>query len=323
LLERTSRDITHSGDLDAEAKQWDRLLRGEIKNYVLENRDVRKDGGLAWGRLTVSLVQKKSKEPDWIVTVLEDITAHKKATSERIQLRNELAHVQRISTMNQLSSALAHELNQPLGAILNNASTAQILISKPKGEDTEFGEILADIITDATRAGEIIRKIRTIVKKEQPKFKQWNLNLLIDEVVELYRNVFNIEKISIILDLQTDLVFTRADRIHIQQVLLNLINNANEAMSESSSKILKIRSTIQPPDMIIVSISDSGTGIDEAKKDKLFEPFFTMKRDGLGIGLRICRSIVEEHGGRIWVENNPDAGATFSFSLKVYGRGSG
>ena len=323
LLERTYRDITHSGDFDADAKQWGRLLRGEIKNYVLENRYVRKDGGLAWGRLTVSLVRKKSGEPDWIITVLEDITAHKEAESERIQLRNELAHVQRISTINQLSSALAHELNQPLGAILNNASTAQILISKAKVEDTEFGEILADIITDATRAGEIIRRIRAIVKKEQTKFEQWNLNLLIEEVVELYRNVFNIEKISIVLDLQTDFLPIRADRIHIQQVLLNLINNANEAMSESSTKILKIRTTIQPPDMIIVSISDSGTGIDEAKKDKLFEPFFSMKRDGLGIGLRICRSIVEEHGGRIWVENNPDAGTTFSFSLKVYGGGSG
>lgn len=319
LLEFTDRDITHSDDLDADAKQINRLLRGEIRTYVLEKRYVRKDGGLVWARLTASLVRKESGEPDWLVTIIEDITARKEAASERIQLRNELAHVQRMSSMGLLSSALAHELNQSLGAILNNASTAQILISKPKGGDTEFGDILADIITDAMHAGEVIRKIRAIVKKEQTKFEQWNLNLLIEEVVELYRNVFNLEKISILLDLQTDFVHIKADRVQLQQVLMNLINNANEAMGESFSKKLKIRSTMQSPDMIIVSVSDSGTGIDEANKDKLFEPFFTTKKDGLGIGLRICRSIIEEHGGRIWVENNPDAGATFSFSLKVNG----
>ena len=246
-----------------------------------------------------------------------------KSEIERIQLRNELAHVQRVSTMGLLSSALAHELNQPLGAILNNASTAQILISKAKGGGTVFGDILSDIITDTMRAGEVIRKIRAIVKKEQTRFEQWDLNLLIEEVVELYRNVFNIEKISIVLDLQKDIVPIRADRVKLQQVLMNLINNANEAMRKSSSKKLTIRSTMQSPDMIIVSISDSGTGIDEAKKDKLFEPFFTTKKDGLGIGLRICRSIIEEHGGRIWVENNPDTGATISFSLKVKGGKSG
>lgn len=245
---------------------------------------------------------------------MQDITGNKQAESERIQLRNELAHVQRVSTMGQLSSALAHELSQPLGAILNNASTAQILSSKLDGGDTELGEILADIIPDAMRASEVIRKIRGIVKKEETKFEPLNLNVLIEEVVELYRNVFNIEKILILLDLQPDLVPIRGDRVRLQQVLMNLINNASEAMRQRSSKTLKIRSTMQSPDMIIVSVSDSGTGIDEAKKDELFEPFFTMKKDGLGMGLRICRSIIEDHGGRIWVENNPDAGATFSFS---------
>jgi len=323
LLERSFRDITHPDDLDADVKQRGRLLRGEVGTYTLEKRYVRKDGRLVWGSLTASLVRKESGEPEWLVTVVEDITERKEAERERVQLRNELAHVQRVSTMGQLSSTLAHELNQPLGAILNNASTAQILISKLKGRETEFGEILADIIADATRASEIIRKVRGIVKKERKKFEQCNLNLLIEEVVELYRNVFNIEKISIFLDLQKDVVPVRADRVQLQQVLMNLINNAGEAMRESSSKTLKVRSTMPSQDTITVSVSDSGTGIDEARKDKLFEPFFTTKEEGLGMGLRICRSIIEEHGGRIWVENNPKAGATFFFSLRAYGGGSG
>jgi PAS domain S-box-containing protein len=325
LLERTFRDITHPEDLDADIKHRDRLLRGEIRSYVLEKRYVRKDGDIVWGSLSAALVRKESGEPQWLVTVVEDITERKEAERERIQLYNELAHVQRVSTMGQFSSTLAHELNQPLGAILNNASTAQILISKlkGKGEETEFGDILADIIADATRAGEVIRKVRGIVRKEWMKFEQCNLNLLIEDVVTLYRNVFNVEKISIFLDLQKDVVPVRADRVQLQQVLMNLINNASEAMRGSPSKTLEIRSTMHSPDTITVSVSDSGPGIDEARKDKVFEPFFTTKDEGLGMGLRICRSIIEQHGGLIWVENNPESGATFFFSLRADGGGSG
>jgi two-component system sensor kinase FixL len=220
-------------------------------------------------------------------------------------------------TTSKLSGSLAHEINQPLGAILNNASTAQIISAKADGENTELEEILEDIIADAWRAGQVIRKIRGIVKKEEAKFEQRNLNVLIGEVIELYQNTLNIEKISVLLDLQPDLVPIRGDRVRLQQVLMNLVTNALEVMRKRSSKTLKIRSAMQSPDMIIVSVSDSGTGIDDAKKDKMFEPFFTTKKDGLGMGLRICQSIIEEHGGRIWVENNPDAGATFSFSLKA------
>ena len=161
-----------------------------------------------------------------------------------------------------------------------------------------------------------------MVKKEPAKFEPLNLNVLIGEVVDLYRNVFSIEKITIFLDLQPDLAPIGGDRVQLQQVLMNLINNAGEAMRENSSKTLRIRSTMQSPDIVTVSVSDSGRGVDETKKDKFFEPFFTTKEEGLGMGLRICRSIIEEHGGRIWMANNPDAGATFSFSLKVYGGGS-
>jgi PAS domain S-box-containing protein len=316
LMARPFFDFIHPDDLQR-TQEVVSVQRLQHKVIHFENRYRCKDGTYTWLDWSSVPVGKM------IYAAARDITDRKESEIERIQLRNELAHVQRVSTMGLLSSALAHELNQPLGAILNNASTAQILISKAKGGGTVFGDILSDIITDTMRAGEVIRKIRAIVKKEQTRFEQWDLNLLIEEVVELYRNVFNIEKISIVLDLQKDVVPIRADRVQLQQVLMNLINNANEAMRKSSSKKITIRSTMQSPDMIIVSISDSGTGIDEAKKDKLFEPFFTTKKDGLGIGLRICRSIIEEHGGRIWVENNPDAGATISFSLKVKGGKSG
>jgi len=312
LMARPFFDFIHPDDL-LRTQEIVSVQRLQHKVIHFENRYRCKDGTYTWLDWSSVPVGKM------IYAAARDITDRKESEAERIQLRNELAHVQRVSTISLLSSSLAHELNQPLGAILNNASTAQILISKSKGGDTEFEDILADIINDAMRAGEVIRKIRAIVKKEQTKSEQLDLNLLIQEVVELYRNVFNIEKISIVLDLQSDLIPIRRDRVQLQQVLMNLINNASEAMRESSSKKLTIRTTMQSPDMIIVSVSDSGTGIDEAKKNKLFEPFFTTKKDGLGMGLRICRAIIDAHGGRIWGENNPDAGATFSFSFKVKG----
>jgi C4-dicarboxylate-specific signal transduction histidine kinase len=264
-----------------------------------------------WGQVERSVGGK----PLLVRGVSMDITERKQAESERIQLRSELAHLGRVMTMSELSAYLAHEINQPLGAILNNASAARTLNSKLKEGSAEFGEILADIIADATRAGEIIRKVRGIMIKGEAKFELLNLNILIERVVELYRNMLNIEKTLVSLDLQPDLSPIRGDRIQLQQVLMNLVSNAIENMTQSSPKKLSILSTMQSPDMITVSVSDSGTGVDEANKDKVFQPFFTTKKDGMGMGLRICQSIIEEHSGRIWVENNPAGGATFSFSL--------
>lgn len=293
------------------------------KPYVITHRLLMPDGGVKYVKEQCETFYSPAGKPLRSLGTVQDVTQEKQAEIERIRLRNDLAHAQRVSTMGHISSALAHELNQPLGAILNNASAAQILGSKPEGENTELGEIIADIISDARRAGQVVRKIRGIVKKTEVKFEQLNVNVLIEEVVLLYRNAFNLEKISGSLDLQPDISPIRGDRIHLQQVLMNLINNASEAMRESSSKTLKIRSTLQTPDLIIVSVIDSGTGIDEAKKEKVFDQFFSTKKDGLGLGLGICRSIIEEHGGQIWVENNPAGGATFSFSLKAYRGDSG
>jgi len=254
--------------------------------------------------------------------ILRDITESQKTASERNQLRNELAHLSRVMTMSELSATLAHEINQPLGAIQNNAAAAKNLISMFKEDHAEFDEILTDIVTDAMRASQIIRTARGIVRKEEAKFEQLNLNVLIEEVVELYRNAFNMENTSISLDLHPDIAPVKGNRVRLQQVLMNLVSNASEAMRESPSKRLRILSNTQSTDLIVASVSDSGKGIDKTMKGKIFQSFFTTKKGGLGVGLRICQSIIEEHGGRIWVENNPAGGATFSFSLKAYQGGS-
>jgi signal transduction histidine kinase len=220
-------------------------------------------------------------------------------------------------TMNELAASLAHEINQPLGAILNNATAAQIMFDDLAQGNVEIQETLEDIAADAYRAGQIIRKIRGIVRKEESKFKLLDINLILDEVVELFRNMFNIENITLHLDKQPNLPRVSGDRIRLQQVVMNLISNALDAMRSNDLSILTVRSSVQLPDGVTVSIIDTGTGIDDSLKDKLFDPFFTTKKSGLGIGLRLCRSIIEEHGGRIWVDDNPEGGTIFHFTLKA------
>jgi len=254
--------------------------------------------------------------------MIQDITDRKNAVAERIQLRLELAHLNRVLTMNELSSSLAHEINQPLGAILNNASTAKTLHLRRHGEK-EMEEILDDIIADANRAGQIVRKIRGIIRKGSVQFELMDMNALLGEVVELFRNPLNRERITVSVELCPGILPVRGDRIRLQQVVMNLIMNATDAMKESPRRVLTIRSAMQAADIVCVSMSDTGHGIDDKIKSRIFSPFVTTKKNGLGMGLRICKSILEEHGGSIRTEDNPDGGATFSFTLKADNGGRG
>jgi C4-dicarboxylate-specific signal transduction histidine kinase len=268
--------------------------------------------------VTSVVLRGPRQEVQGYLCLTRDVTESKRNEIERVQLRLELAHLARVMTMNELSGSLAHEINQPLGAILNNASAAKLLLSQVKDKPADLNEIIEDIIKDTKRAGDVVRKIRGMVKKGEMEFEQVQMNALIEEVTALFRNVMSTDKISLNLELTPDLAKVKGDRVHLQQVLLNLITNALEAIKESSSKILTIRSSLRAPDMVIVSVSDSGPGISDAIKDIVFKPFFTTKKGGLGFGLAICRSIIEEHGGKIWIENNPDKGAKLAFSLKAW-----
>ena len=281
-----------------------------------------KTGEKLFIEISLHPVKNKKGEIVHFIHISRDITERKHGEVEMAKLRSELYHLSRIMTMNELSISLAHEINQPLGAILNNSSAAKLLMSQGPDKQGDIKEILTDIIKDAKRAGDVVRKIRGMVKKGDVNFEPLIINTLIEDVVELFYNSITINKVALRLDLQPDLAKVMGDRVHLQQVLLNLITNALEAMKECASSMLVIRSAMTGPDIVTVSVSDSGPGIDEEKKEVVFKSFFTTKKEGLGFGLAICRAIVEEHGGRILVENNPSAGATFSFSLKAWRDGS-
>lgn len=284
-------------------------------DFNAEYRVVFPDESTHWVKVHSRVLQTSAGTPDRMMGVSIDTSRHKQSERESSELRLELAHLSRIMVMNQLSASLAHEINQPLGAILNNATAGTLMLKKPQHDTGEIGAILSDIAQDARRAGDVIRKIRGIVKKGEVQLELLQLNPVIEDVVSLFHASAVMGKITILLDLSPGLPMVRGDRVQLQQVLVNLITNAVDAMRHESMKILTVRSAPGPDDTITVSVGDSGTGLDSTAARRLFEAFYTTKRDGLGMGLGICRSILKDHGGRIWAENNPEKGATFTFSL--------
>jgi C4-dicarboxylate-specific signal transduction histidine kinase len=244
-----------------------------------------------------------------------DVTQSQQDELERTQLRLERNQLAQALTVDQISTSLAHEINQPLGAILNNAEAARSLLSQGPGRPEVLPEILEDIIADALRAGEIIRKVRKVLRKGEARFEPLSVNGLIEESLEILKNNLALNDVELRLDLSPDLPEVEGDRVRLQQVILNLVKNALDAMTDVPPRRLTIRTSKDRPDKVTVSVGDSGPGIRPDVMEKVFQPFFTTKKSGLGLGLSICRSIIEEHRGRAWCENVPGRGAVFSFSL--------
>jgi PAS domain S-box-containing protein len=248
-----------------------------------------------------------------------DITERKQAELELREQRAELAHVARISTMGELAASLAHELNQPLTAILSNAQAALRFLSARPADIGEVREILQDIVKDNSRAGEVIRRMRSLVKKEQLDFAPVDMASLVREVVALVHSDAILLNVNLAVKTAHGLPTVQGDKVQLQQVVLNLLLNAFDAMKEYPPKERQVKLSVELNDagLIQTAVSDRGPGLSSDKLDKIFQPFYTTKGEGLGMGLSICRSIVEAHRGRLWAENNADHGATFSFTLPV------
>lgn len=249
-----------------------------------------------------------------------DITDRKQAELEVQQQRQELAHLTRVAILGEMSATLAHELNQPLSAILTNAQTAQRLLARPSVDMAEVREILEDIVADDRRAGEVIRRVRTLLKKGETEFQALDLGEIVRETLGLAHSELVSRHVKVNLRLARGLPPVRGDRVQLQQVVLNLIVNACEAMTaiapaERTLTVTVAAAAADGDRAVQVSLQDRGGGMPPAVLDRLFEPFVTTKAQGLGLGLSICRSIIEAHDGRLWAANNADGGATFCFAL--------
>lgn len=248
-----------------------------------------------------------------------DITERKRTEEETIRLREELAHVTRVATVGELTASLAHEINQPLAAILSNAQAAQRFLSGDTPDLDEVRDALEDIVEDDSRASEVIRRVRALLRGTEVERTVLDINEVVREVVSVLRSEAVVKGGVVRLELSPDLRPVLADRIQLQQVVLNLMRNGMEAMSgmASESRVLILRTSTASTDGIEVAVQDSGVGFDEGEVDRIFEPFYTTKAGGMGVGLSISRSIIEGYGGRLWATNNPEGGATLRFSLPV------
>jgi two-component system sensor kinase FixL len=274
----------------------------------------RKDGTVFPMDLSVSEVRLADRRT--FAGFVRDITARKQAELRARQQQAEIAHLDRVRTMGKMASGLAHELNQPLSAILSNAETAQGLLAAQVIDLEAVREIMSDIVADDKRAAAVISGLRTLIKKGEPELVPLDLNAIVGEDTWLLRTDTILRNVSMSLELALDLPRVRGDRVQLQQVVLNLLMNAMDAMAESApDQRVALVSTLVTPDGVHLSVRDAGAGLRQGEGGRVFEPFYTTKASGMGMGLSIARSIVEAHGGRIWGRDNAGPGATFTFSL--------
>jgi C4-dicarboxylate-specific signal transduction histidine kinase len=248
------------------------------------------------------------------VGAVTDITERKRSEEALEKVQAELAHVTRVATLGEMTASIAHEINQPLGALVNNAGACLGWLDAENLEEARNSVAL--VMDDAQRASEIITRIRALVKKASPQRDWLDINQTIREVIALAQSEVQRNRIALQTQLSGDMPLVFADRIQLQQVMLNLMMNAIEAMTQvSGPRELLISSAVDDAKDVVVVVRDSGAGLDSKSLERLFEPFYTTKPQGMGMGLAICRSIIEAHGGQLWATANRDRGASFHFSL--------
>ncbi|MGE0096050.1 MAG: ATP-binding protein [Alphaproteobacteria bacterium] len=274
----------------------------------------RKDGSVFPTELSIGEARTRERR---ILTVFIHDISKRQSTERRLQeLQSELLHVTRLSTMGHITSALAHEINQPLTAIMNYVQAGKHLLTD---EDADWRvktrDVMSKAAAQAERAGGIIRNLRSFLKKREPEITRESANRLVAEANALALAGASDAGVRTVLDLAPGLPDVAVDRLQIQQVVINLVRNAIDAMAASSRRELSIRTRPAPDGGVEVAVIDSGPGLAPEIEGRLFEPFVTTKADGMGVGLSICRTIVEAHGGRLWHEVNPSGGAVFAFTL--------
>ena len=283
-------------------------------------------GGTVVGGLVLSAIgaarassEELMQQLNLLAEVFANALSRRQVELEAQRLRQDLAHIGRISAVGELTASLAHDLSQPLAAILSNAQAAERLLAAHPVNLPEVTQILADIVEDDKRAGAVIHRLRALLKKGDFERVSLDLNEIVNEVARLVRSDAVIRGVAMSVELAGGLPPVRGDRVQLQQVVLNLVLNGLDAMREphTGERKLVIRTARDTATTVTVAVEDSGVGIDEEHMAKIFEPLYTTKADGLGMGLAIARTIVEAHGGRLVARNNPTGGATFSFALPI------
>ncbi|WP_370870953.1 sensor protein FixL [Bradyrhizobium sp.] len=264
----------------------------------------------------LSIGEMQSGGEPYFTGFVRDLTEHQQTQARLQELQSELVHVSRLSAMGEMASALAHELNQPLAAISNYMKGSRRLLAGSADPNTPKIESAMDRAAEqALRAGQIIRRLRDFVSRGESEKRVESLSKLIEEAGALGLTGAREQNVQLRFNLDPEFDLVLADRVQVQQVLVNLFRNALEAMAQSQRRVLIVRNTGAADDMVEIEVSDTGSGFHDDVKPNLFQTFFTTKDTGMGVGLSISRSIIEAHGGRMWAESNAAGGATFRFTL--------
>ncbi|HEY6831609.1 MAG TPA: ATP-binding protein [Pseudolabrys sp.] len=315
---KSARTLTQTAFPEAFAEINAQLLR---KGYWEgELVDTRRDGSKVTVHSRWALLRDARGEPATVLETNTDIEATKQAEETLAQAQAELAHVSRLSTLGELTASIAHEVNQPLAAIVTSGEACLRWLARdePQLEGVKRG--VERMIGDGRRASEVVKRLRTLSKKGDLRKAPINLNEIVDEALLLVQREIGINRIKLRRDYGTSLPVALGDRVQLQQVVINLVLNAIQAMVSvpDSPRELCIETRPCADGKVVVAVRDTGPGIAPQAENQLFTAFFTTKEDGMGMGLSICRSIIESHGGRVWACRNDAGGATFQFSLPCY-----
>jgi len=290
------------------------LAGTETRNWEIEYRLLMPDGTIKYVRSLSRSSKDASGNPERIGAVI-DITAIKEAEAELNQARAEIARVTRVLTLGEMTAAIAHEINQPLAAVVADGSAGLRWLDADPPNLPEVRQTLVRIVNSANRAADVIGRIRAMATKSPVRMEQLDINEVLQDVIALTRSEINRNRVSLNTQLADDLPPVQGDRVQLQQVILNLVVNAIEAMSGSEPRELHVGSERDGPQNVRVSVEDSGRGLDPAHVDRMFEAFHTTKSGGMGMGLAISRSIIQRHRGRLWASANVGRGAVFRLVL--------
>jgi C4-dicarboxylate-specific signal transduction histidine kinase len=306
----------HPDDRASVRGQFYPALHGE-KNLDYEHRLLMPDGEIKHLHV-LSHVVRDGSGADEMIGALMDVTQTRRAEHALHAAQAELAHASRVATLGEISASIAHEVNQPLAAIVANGQACLRFLDHESPDLNDVRGALEWIVKDGNRAAEVIQRVRTLVKKTDSQKVALDVNDAINDVVALLQRELSANHVWLKLDLAADLPKLFANRVQFQQVVMNLIMNGAEAMHEVADRprLLTIRSFLED-EQVAVPVKDCGIGLTADHQNRLFNAFFSTKPGGLGIGLSICRSIIEVHGGRLWASDNPDYGATFQFVLPL------